>query len=346
MTTTSLAGPMLWSIGLRADQSLLLGTGSVPGNERRSRDTIPGATMRGAFAAAYWFRQPSADQAVFDRLFNTRIRFADAVPDIAQRQRLSWRVCKYLSESGCRAFRLDLAQLGAEQGQPAIAQQLCPCCGGPLTLAKGDLVSSRTLIRSRVKVALDKLETAKDGHLYTEQSLSLPSDKSSLTARLAGDQRALAEAGIEVGAVLRVGGRTTVNGRVEVVSITQLNSQSVSSAGGCYIMELVTPAVFIDNFGIATTGPDERSLDRVFPDGKASVHQAWVRTESVGGWHAMAGRAKSGDVAVRAGSVYMVMSERPPVGNFIPGLLGVRRAEGYGWAAVSVPQAASKEDIP
>jgi hypothetical protein len=183
-------------------------------------------------------------------------------------------------------------------------------------------------------VALTPHEQARDDMLFERQGLILDDD-TRLIALAVGDIGWLARPG----RVLRVGAAGSVAGRVTVTAVEQIPAPTLTlDAGPVDVrVELMTPGVYVDDFGFAADRPAPDDLRWAFrlPAGTGvDVVRAFTRWAIASGWHTAANRPKPEDTAVVAHSCYHVRLDLPARVT-VPTIvhdLGLRTGEGYGWA--------------
>ena len=330
----------LHRVVLRADQALHLGTGRGSGFSGATLRHVPGSTVRGALCAAWWREHPDADQADFDARI-AAVSFGDAVPGpdpdgplpLPVAAALDRRTCKY-PRPGCPAT-----------GHPWTVRD-CPHCGGGTEPAKGErAMPSGARVSAVTRVELTAQEQAVEDKLFERQGL-VTDDDTRLVALAAGDIGWLARPGT----VVRVGAAATVAGRVTVTAVEPLGAPALAlDAGGNRVrVELLTPGVYVDDFGFATDRPAPDDLRWAFglPEGThVEVERAFVRWTTASGWHTVADRPKPEDAAAVAHSCYHLRVDLPvPVtAPVVVHDLGLRTGEGYGWARIAPLPAPAQE---
>jgi len=317
----------LHRVVLRADQALHLGEGRGSGFSRVTRHHVPGATLRGALCALWWREHPSADQGDFDALI-AAVSFSDAVPSRSAASMrpaavaLDRRLCKR-PVVGCPGG-----------GHPWHTKQ-CPTCAGPTEPSKGERdVRSAAEVITATRVGLTASEQAEDKHLYERQGLLLD-EGAHLVAMAAGDVGSL----VSAGQVLRLGAASSVAGRATVTEVAAQPTPEVSLAAGAHALrlELLTPGVYVDDFGFAVDRPtcdDIRWAFGLADDTRVAIDRAFTRWTTASGWHSMANRPKPEDAAVIAHSCFHLTLEVTH-DLIVPALvhdLGIRTTESCGWA--------------
>lgn len=323
----------LHRIVLRADQALHLGTGRGSGFSGVTHQHVPGSTLRGALCAAWWRDHPAANQPDFDARI-VSISFGDAIPSPGPGTTgpLPMPVSAALDRRTCKYPQVDCPRTG----HPWTVQD-CPDCGGRTEPAKGERVVSASAdvrVSAATRVALTPHEQARDDMLFERQGLVV-GDDTCLVAPAAGDIGWL----VKPGQVIRVGAAGTVAGRMTVVAVEPVETPTLAlDAGENQVrVELMTPGVYVDDFGFAIDRPtpdDVRWAFRLPGDTRVDVERAFIRWTTASGWHTAANRPKPEDAAVIAHSCFHIrLSLATPV--TAPTLvhdLGVRTGEGYGWA--------------
>ncbi len=325
---------------LEAEQELHLGTGRGSGFAGATHRYIPAATLRGAVCANWWRANPDADQRRFDALI-AQVWFSDAVISRTPDELQPW--VDSLDRQRCKHPRHDATGSCPEDGHDWDVE-VCPVCGHRPEPAKGerrlgrDRDHAQAEVRTATRVALDHHEQAIDEKLYAREGLGLHDD-ARLVAYLAGDPGWL----IEPGQGLRVGAARTVAGRVSIEVLEQMPRPELRLPAGPTMVrvELLTPGVYVDDFGFPTDRPQEEDLRCALGPAVSAdvrVERAFTRWTTATGWHAMANRPKPADAAVIAHSCFHVsiQTEAPLT---IPALiedLGLRTSEGCGWARLSL----------
>jgi len=319
----------LHRIVLTAEQVLHAGVGKGSGFSRTSYPYVPASMLRGALSAVWWLNNPQTDQSVFDADI-AGLSFTDAVPtsDLGQiapaAVALDRRVCR-IPHDGSPAG-------GYDHSTPS-----CPICALATEQSKGArLLPREAAVRSSTRVTLTPSEQALDENLFERQGLDARALH--LVALVAGDPTWL----VGPGTTIRVGAASTVAGRVSVTSVEALAAETLSLPPGRnrLRLELMTPGVFVDDFGRAIGEPTPRDIRialRLPEEAEIRVEQTFVRWGTVGGWHIQANRPKPEDPDVIAHSCYYVAvtaksSIKVPT---VTAALGLRTTEGCGWAHVS-----------
>lgn len=298
------------------------------------RDTqyrIPGSQIRGIFASR-WIREFGEPQAVsadlasdFVTLFHESVRWGSVFPVNGFTVPLSAMVHKSARPDDCRApaSQLDRA-LNAELGET----RSCPSCGKSLDDGKGDDVPA-SLLRERTRVGLtasgSRREKAKDGMLFTRQALAQGTE---LSGWVYGSHPWIDRGIDEFDA--RLGGQRSVDGRVriEIGPPAELPDWPAPDTGPV-VLRANSAAVFVDQCGRPAVDPP---LSELGFGADASIRHRWVRVTRVGGWDAVAGLPRAEDIAVAAGSTWVVDCDAVPsdLGDHLNRGVGLRRSVGYG----------------
>lgn len=325
-----------YSYTLVAQTPVSAGKSGERSNVRHAHTVIPGGTVRGALAASWWKTTPPGTAADFAELFDRDLLVGQAVPTDLELISASARACKYRSLESCA----DVLQ---ERGLPDRANTWDTCweCGGPLTPISGwrrmPKERSSALV-SRTRGALTDREQAAHGQLFTRQAVVGTGDDAAAT--FAGVIRAperwthwLDHLQIRVG-----GGRSLDYGRAQLTIAPQ--SWPPLRGGGRCLLRLTSPAILLDEFG----GPDvsiagwQSEIRRVTGDQVTlSAEAAWLRTESVSGWHMRSRLPKAHDWALAAGSVAVLEGLSAPGWQRLQSGIGVRTLEGYGQVEIVDP---------
>lgn len=324
----------LFRVELRSDQVLHLGVGRGSGFSGATRRFVPGSTLRGALCAAWWREHPHADPTDFEALI-AGFSVGDAVPgpaaapddapvpSVPRAVPLDRVLCKYPTEA-CPAG-----------GHPWTVET-CPVCGGRTEPAKAQRSTLGGCVFTATRVALTGQEQAEEDRLFAREGLQV-APGTLLVALAAGDVDRLAAPG----QVLRIGAATSVAGRAVVESVRPYAVPRLPLGAGEHRLriELLTAAVFVDDFGFAASAPSADDLASAFgllSDSFVTLERAFTRWSTASGWHSAANVPKPEDAVVVAHSAYHLTVETP-VPMEVPRVvhdLGLRTAEGYGWAMV------------
>jgi CRISPR-associated protein Csx10 len=289
-------------------------------------DYLPGAAVRGAFAAAWIARHDapvpgSPGRGEFLRLFEGGVRFGALLPPGAEPDSLAVLRHKYQPADACRVVDYDRAQ-GAD---PPLQ---CPDCGSPLEQGKG-LYPAAPARSRRTSVAISASGVAISGALFTRETLAAgQSFAGTLVAGRPGDLDILQALG-----PVRIGGRRTTHGMADVVigEGTPPGPQRLDDT--TLVLRLRSPGIFTEGCGRPRAEPDPAELTEVLGV-PARVTRCWTRWQQVGGWHVASGLPKPGELAVAAGSAFLIQTERPTAPRALEALgrrgVGLRRHEGFG----------------
>jgi CRISPR-associated protein Csx10 len=287
---------------------------------------LPGAVVRGAFAAA-WIAahgepcRSSPRREEFLRLFEGGVRFAPLFAD-AEVNPLSVLSHKYGDGQDCQVAEFDGA---ARRDVPA----WCPDCGSPLEHRRG-LRGRSIQWQRRTSVAIGHAGVARRGQIVTRDTLDAGQE---FCGTLLADDPALLDVLAALGPV-RVGGRRTTHGAAEVqVRDSGPPPTAERRDDGRLIIRLRSPGIFVDEQGRPRKDPDPGELQSVLGSAAKVVHR-WTRWHNVGGWHIASGLPKAVELAVAAGSTYVVDTGQPVPDDVLAALgergLGLRRHEGFG----------------
>jgi hypothetical protein len=187
-------------------------------------------------------------------------------------------------------------------------------------------------------VSLGATEQSVEDLLFARQALVLDAG-ATLVALAVGDVGSL----LRPEQVLRVGAAGTVAGRVVVVSVRREVPRQLALTPGRHRLrvELLTPGVYVDAFGLASSRPSADDLRwgfRLPDDTTISVDRAFTRWTRASGWHSAANCPKPEDAAVVAHSVFHLTAtpDRDVTASALVHDLGLRTGEGYGWAQLAV----------
>ncbi|WP_300603279.1 type III-B CRISPR module-associated Cmr3 family protein [Trebonia sp.] len=292
---------------------------------------VPGTAVRGAFAAAWIARNgapepgnPKREQ--FLRLFEGGVRFgALLLPGTEFDSRAVFRHKYDPDENRCRHVDYDQAR-----GHEPPLQ--CPDCSSPLTQGKGLYSQADTMpaVRRRTSVAIDdEHEVASDGQLFTRETLC---PRQRFTGTLLADDPADLDILRDLGPI-RVGGRRTTHGLAEVAIDDGEPPEPQQLDPLTFVLRLRSPAIFTDACGRPRPKPSGEELEEALGV-PAFVERRWSRWQEVGGWHVASGVPKATELAVCAGSAFLIHTERPVAAATLLALsrrgVGLRRHEGFG----------------
>ncbi|MDT9692646.1 type III-B CRISPR module-associated Cmr3 family protein [Streptomyces sp. P9(2023)] len=309
---------------------------------------VPGAVLRGALAAAWIaeFGPPQhaapARRTSFNDLFEGRVRFGPLLARGSRVVPLSVHTCKYRTKADCSQQSYD------ETTDPGPRPQRCPVCSqSPLVVGRGQVElgpDSPMVIIETTRIELTTQETAATGQIFTRQELAPRSGSPGAhevlrgqiaTGAISDDQLAW----LTTDRVLRLGGRRGTGGEVRYRAIPATSSPAPAgnpyTPDGELILRLLSPAVLVDAAGRPSNRPDLARLAQSLGIASVEIARAWTRWERVGGWNAVARLPKPEDLAVAAGSVYLLKPTGDPgpagLTRLVEDGIGIRRAEGYGW---------------
>lgn len=290
---------------------------------------LPGSAVRGAFAAAWIARNGVPDARTrreFLRLFEGGVRFGALLRAGTEAESLAVVRHKYVPEDSCRVTDYDRA---AGDDPPLY----CPDCGSPLEPARGigkDGDRYRSQVRRRTSVAIGETGVARRGQLFTRETL-LPGQD--FTGTLAAGDPADLEILRSLGPV-RVGGRRTTHGLADVAINGPADPPAPQQLDGTtLVLRLRSPGIFTDELGRPRPEPGRAELSQVLGVA-ARVERRWTRWQEAGGWHVASGLPKPAELAVAAGSAFLIKTERPVAAAALSALaergVGLRRHEGFG----------------
>ncbi|WP_283135335.1 type III-B CRISPR module-associated Cmr3 family protein [Rhizohabitans arisaemae] len=332
-----------------ARQAFAIGVRPTADAPIQTRLHVPGSVLRGALAAA-WINEygepdplrpgraviPPGRRAEFEELFERKVRFGPLLAVGSSVVPLSVKRCKYADEGDlddpCRTALQDEAF-----GQTG---RTCPSCDGPTVHGRGEVEffdTARAGRAEKTRLALTDGETSADGMLYTRQALR-PFDREpgrdgkrtwrSFTGQIVGSNSWLGET-----RRIHIGGRRSTSGAADY-SARPAGNRPAPIEDDRLVLRLTTPAILVDRAGRPVDVPDTTLLSEQLGV-KVTVGRRWVRTTTVGGWHAASNLPKPDELAVTAGSVFELLLDDRPDPDAVEGLLrhglGLRRGEGFGW---------------
>ncbi|MEI2776358.1 MAG: type III-B CRISPR module-associated Cmr3 family protein [Tetrasphaera sp.] len=315
-------------------QPAQVSTGRRSDNVRETADHLPGWVVRGAFAAAYirCFGPPTDPhyREDFVSLFEGGVRF----PPLFNKDRpypLSVLTHKY-GPRGCQAGDLDLAL----QPLTLEASLRCADCSEPLKGLRG--LPKRPPVDRHTSTQVAARGVAVAETLHSRDSLR---SGLSFSGSLIGDSQALEllkEIADEVN--VSIGGRRTTKGMVKAQFADSPPGQvglPLIRDDGLLVLRMESPSVFVNQDGRPQPVPDTDELAGVLRVQHAQVVRHWSRWEHIGGWHAASRLPKPVEIAVAAGSTYLIRTgTRPPdeaLAHLLTRGLGLRRHEGFGHVA-------------
>ena len=329
----------VFELTARTIDPVSVAAGPASHNDHVALDHIPGTVLRGAIAAQ-WIRDngapTSGTRKVFEELFERFVEFGRLMPVGFEVVPMHvWR-CKYRSLSSCADTVHDA--LHEPDGPPPA----CDKCGGPLEPGKGELIgpggSALPLLR-RTRTELDAHGQVVKGNLFTRAAIRPGT-------ALAGQVRVrdgLGPAqldwlkGLDERTVW-VGGKLTVGGRVLLALSEQDAAPPLPTRrdDGKVALRLAAPGIFVDKFARPALTPAGFDL----PSG-SSIGGRWARPVTVAGWHAVVRLPKPTDIAVAAGSAYLLDGVQgacqADLGALASSAIGLRQVEGFGAIEVNPP---------
>ncbi|MGH3250968.1 MAG: hypothetical protein ACRDOI_32830, partial [Trebonia sp.] len=182
-------------IGDRARKDFVLST----------MEHVPGAVVRGAFAAVWLSRHGASwpgtpERKEFLDLFEGGVRFGSLLRAGTEFMSLAVAGHKYDPTEGCAIVDYDRAM------SDEVPPPYCPDCDSPIEQRRG-LHGTRPALLRRTSVAIGESGTAVPGRLFTRELLR-PGRAFRGTLAATGDQRSVL-AGL---GPLRIGGRRTTHG--------------------------------------------------------------------------------------------------------------------------------------
>ena len=288
---------------------------------------VPGTVVRGAFAGAWLARNGvsapgTPGRAEFLRLFEGGVRFGPLLRPGTEFISLAVVTHKYQAEERCAEIEFDRAVTGEVPVR-------CPDCGSPLEQVKA-LHGDRPSVRRRTSVSISDSGVAVSGVLFTRETLAAGQDfRGTLTASDPALLSILAGLG-----PVRVGGRRTTHGLAGVgIGAGPPPPTAQRREDGMLVLRLRSPGIFTDPQGRPSRDPDPSELTEVLGT-PAHVTRRWTRWQQVGGWHVASGLPKPSELAVAAGSTYLISAERALANAVLAELgrrgIGLRRHEGFG----------------
>lgn len=320
MTTSSMT---MWAYTLTVDGRISAGRRAEQGFHRPAYAVIPGATVRGAFAAGWW--RMNDDSIAFARLFDADLRVGQAVPRGAMLRGASEDRCKYQPEESCtqvshdRAFEFAFPTL-------KLPSPTCDVCSGPLKASPGWVHTPRS---SRRRMAeLDADETPVAERLYSREVFGT-SVKASL--EFTGTIYSSSDLSWLNGLAVSVGGRRSAGlGRARV-AITP--ADLTVEAGARTILRASSPIILLDEYGAPTLRPEYLEAEIARVTGVAVALRdggRWIRSESIAGWHVRSATPKVAEWAIADGSTFVIDGLDRDTGARLAAGIGYRTAEGYG----------------
>ncbi len=291
---------------------------------------VPGTVVRGAFAASWLASKGvsapgSPQRAEFLRLFEGGVRFGPLLRPGTEFVPLSVVTHKYRPLETCAEVEYDQAVTGE-------APLRCPDCESPLDQVKA-LRGDRPPVRRRTSVSIGESGVARRGVLFTRETLEAGQEfRGALVATCPALLSVLAGLG-----PIRVGGRRTTHGLADVSIRDEPGGPprplAESLDDTTLVVRLRSPGIFTDPQGRPSRDPEPAELTEVLGT-PARVVRRWTRWQQAGGWHVASGLPKPAELAVVAGSTYVISAERAVADAALNELgrrgLGLRRHEGFG----------------
>lgn len=323
---------------LTARTAVSAGQSDQRANVRRAHEVVPGATVRGALAAQWWHARNESDSGagkVFNELFERDLLVGQAVPSDMELMSASARVCKYRPFAECGEV---LQERGFPGNKPVWST--CWVCGGPFTSDAGwrrPAGREETTVTGRTRGALTDRETAEEGSLFTRHAVVGRTGEAVFTGVIRAPEETTAWLD---GLNIRLGGGRSLDYGDCILTVREAAWPALPD-GGSFLLRLVSPAVLVDEFGGSTASIEALTaeLRRVsgIADLAVSAPAAWLRTESVSGWHMRSRLPKRHDWALAPGSVAIVTGlTRDGWGRLQAGI-GMRTLEGYGQVEIVDP---------
>jgi CRISPR-associated protein Csx10 len=343
--------PQVYTVTMTARQHLSLGTRPTGTAPTRTHRHIPGSVLRGALAAVWIAAHGTPDRLhagrnpqlyrEFTALFEGAVRYEPLFAPGWQVVPMSVRRCKYRSSVQCTAWCADEAFT-----DPPPAR--CGVCQGPVENAKGGVEpamgSTDGLIAQTVRLAInDATATAAEGQLFTREALRPRTadgrSPRTFTGRIVipNDLPAPARTWLTTPRPVRVGGRRGTSGLTDLALAPEITSPSAVT-GHRLALRLTSPALLTDACGLPVTAPSQDEISQ-FLGTHATIERQWVRYERVGGWHLASNLPKPEELAISAGSTYLLNLADPLDPQRTAALttrgLGLRRAEGFGACTIA-----------
>jgi len=287
---------------------------------------LPGTVVRGAFAAA-WLAEhggtADSNRLEFLLLFEGGVRFGPLFRG-GPPTPLSIVSHKYRIGTGDK----ECADLDFDQALTGLARPYCPTCEVPLEPAKG-MRGEKATVSRRTSVAINEAGVARRGQIVTRDTLD---PEQAFRGSLVADDPALLDRLAALGPV-RVGGRRTTHGTAEVALDAVPPELPERLADGRVVLRLRSPGIFVDDYGRPSRDPNLAELSDVLGS-RVEVHGRWFRWVTIGGWHAASNLPKPAELAVAAGSTYVISASGGIGDGGLTALaergIGLRRCEGFG----------------
>jgi len=342
------------TIRVTANVEQLLDAGGRPeaSFHRRSLPYVSGTVVRGAFAQR-WINEhglPTAtteNQRVFTDIFHRSIHWGQLSPHGSAVKSLSLLTHKHreqINGEQCAGTGVDRAYLTDEER--VLPQMTCPVAGCRLEPSKGGWASAAQLLSSRTRAGLvdsgGRREVAEDGKLFTREGIRAGSI---LVGRLGGSHEWLTGLLAQTEPIaMRLGGQKSVNGRSMIELSNDLDTLDPPTPlynPNRVLLVAESPCVLVDDAGRPQLVPRLGELADL-AGSEPHIIGSWARPVTIGGWDLVSGLPKPEEIAVTAGSTWLLEFDKPvdPEGlNRLQGGLGLRRIEGYGAMSVNPPTA-------
>jgi CRISPR-associated protein Csx10 len=314
-------------------QPAQIGTRLLTDNVRRTQAYLPGNVVRGALAAAWIARNgppteaAAAKRDLFLHLFEGGLRFGPLYVGEPPTP-LSVVRHKYPARD-CAEKEFDLVDPSAPSS--------CPDCDSPLEPAKGEVPDPPPTFR-HTSVSVDDSGVAASGALFStdviEPGTSFVGVVQPARDDLTADAATMLLEELATLEEIRVGGRRSVYGRALATVSEATGGTRIQRLGDqLIVLRLRSPGVFVDDHGRPGPDPNPTELRHVLGT-DATVERRWLRWQHIGGWHAASGLPKPQELAVVAGSTYVLRTAGPVSEETLDRLarrgLGLRRHEGFG----------------
>lgn len=315
----------LYRVSVELHQTASFGRGQERAHLTRTAPIIPGATIRGALAAA-WRREGWPSDTTFAETFDGAVRFSPLVPETMRLQPLSVFACKYHDAGASHPAQTDLA---FEPGGFRPAD-----CGSRSEGLKGGYLPTpgsqalRTASSTRIS---RRTQTAHASNLFTREGHP-PSTV--FTGHIIGDPALVDKLGDLHDVV--VGGRRSVMGAAGVAIERYEGPMAPDSQGGEVVVRAISPTILVDAAGRPSTALAPALEDLGLTVDPRRVWDDRMTTDGTGGWHAASGLPKPAELALVAGATAVLLDPDPvSLRALLETGLGLRRAEGFGWFEVA-----------
>ena len=293
--------------------------------------------LRGALAAV-WLNAGRPVDDDFVSLFERDVMFGPCTPVGTNVLPASTSRCKRKPDPAC---------VGVVD-ENLTANHLCPHCEGPLEPNKGQLVDEfgdRPEMCSVTSTAIGDDGTAEDGNLFSRDGLERDTKLSGVLR--VGSLSQAAKTWLTKQCVVFLGGRRSVAGKATIaISPIEISGSppELRTDPHQVLVVALSPLILVSDDGRPTLTPTSQMLNQAAGTDAASesewtVERQWVRTGSVGGWHARSGLAKPRDLVAERGSAYLLRCSSELTTDVLTGMerrgLGLRRIEGFGAIAVN-----------